>query len=241
MMPPQVVEVEIGTTCNLSCTYCPNSILPRPKAQWIDPKLFLNLLRQLAEIGFVGRFSFHFYNEPLLHRGLEELVRAVREQLPQARPVLYSNGTGLTDQRYSALLEAGIDMFVITLHDGTDPQPLRSQQILLTPQQLLLTNRGGLLERPLVPLRRSCYAPMEMLIVTCCGEVLQCFEDARKRRVMGNLREQPLQQIWSSPAFVAVRRDLAAGRRDKVPELCALCDNRDYPTPGLTEDETYNA
>ena len=241
MIPPAVVEVEIGTRCNLSCSYCPNSVLSRPEDNRIAPALFDSILDQLAEMAFCGRFSFHLYNEPLLHRGLEALVARVCLKLPEASPVLFTNGTGLSDRRHRALTEAGVARFIVTRHHGAALLPDRPNQTQLTTDQLRLTNRGGVLSSLDAPLRRPCYAPMEMLVVTVEGEVLQCFEDARRRRVMGTLRDQSLRDIWFGPAFMEVRRTLADGRRDHFPDLCALCDNTDYPRPGLTEGITCAA
>lgn len=237
MKPPLVVEVEIGKHCNLKCAYCPNAHLPEEEEQWIAPKLFDRILEQLAEMGFAGQFSFHLYNEPLLHPGLEDLVRAVRERLPQARPVVFTNGMFLDDERYRRLLEAGVERFIVTQH-GPYRLPPRQQQILLTPERLRLTSRGGLLGNLEAPLRRPCYAPMEMLIITCHGEVLQCFEDARNRRVMGNMQYQTIRDIWAGSVFRQARADLELGDRHLIPDLCALCDNQDYPEPEMTMEVT---
>lgn len=235
MRPPLVVEVEIGNHCNLQCSYCPTSHLPMEEEQWIAPELFEQILEQLAEMGFAGTFSFHLYNEPLLHAGLENLVRAVRNRLPKARPVLFTNGTHLSEKRYCSLLEAGVARFIVTLHKAYR-LPSRPRQTLLTPERLQLTNRGGLLGELDTPLQRSCYAPMEMLIITCKGEVLQCFEDARKRRVMGSMQSQSLKEIWFGGGFHQARAELSRGNRYLFPDLCALCDNQDYPRSEMTVD-----
>lgn len=237
MKPPLVVEVEIGNHCNLRCSYCPNAHLPTEKKQWIAPELFDLILEQLAEMGFAGRFSFHLYNEPLLHSGLEDLVRAVKDRLPKTRPVLFTNGMLLDDERYRHLLEVGVESFVVTQH-GDYRLPQRPRQTLLTPKNLLFTNRGGLLDVLEAPLQRPCFAPMEMLIITCKGEVLQCFEDARKRLVMGMLPKQTLNEIWFGEGFRQTREKLALGNRHLIPDLCALCDNHDYPKLGLTQEVT---
>lgn len=235
MKPPLVVEVEIGNHCNLKCSYCPNAVLPEEEEQWIVPELFEQILEQLADMGFAGTFSFHRYNEPLLHPRLEELVRAVRELLPKARPVLFTNGTHLNEKRYRSLLEAGVARFIITQHQAYRLPP-RPRQTLQTPEHLQLSNRGGVIGELDAPLQRPCYAPMEMLIITCKGEVLQCFEDARKRRVMGDLQSQSIKEIWFGDAFRQVRAELARGNRYFFSDLCALCDNQDYPKPEMTAD-----
>jgi radical SAM protein with 4Fe4S-binding SPASM domain len=235
MKPPLVVEVEIGNRCNLQCTYCPNSVLPKEEEQWIAPELFEQIVEQLAEMGFTGTFSFHLYNEPLLHHGLEDMVRNVREKLPQARPVLFTNGILLDNDRYQRLMEAGMARFIVTQH-GNYRLPQRPRQTLQTPEHLLLSNRGGLLGKLDAPLQSPCYATMEMLIISCKGEVLHCFEDALKRRVMGNLKKQNIREIWFSDGFRQARTELTQGKRHLFPDLCALCDNQDYPMSEMTAD-----
>lgn len=236
MKQPLVVEVEIGNHCNLQCSYCPNAVLPKEEEQWIAPELFERILEQLAEMDFAGTFSFHLYNEPLLHPGLEDMVRSVREKLPQARPVLFTNGVFLDDQRYQRLLEAGVARFIVTQH-GDYRLPPRPNQTLQTREHLQLSNRGGVLGELDAPLQRPCYVTMEMLIITCKGEVLHCFEDARKRRVMGSLNSQNIREIWFSDGFCQARAELTQGKRHLFPDLCALCDNQDYPMPEMTVDE----
>ena len=60
------IEIEINHDCNRACAYCPNSSLKRKNQGQMSERLFLRLLGQLKEIGYRGRISYHFYNEPLL-------------------------------------------------------------------------------------------------------------------------------------------------------------------------------
>lgn len=237
MKPPAVVEVEINNNCNLKCSYCPNSCLPMKEPKQIEPQLFLRILEQLSDMDFAGRFSFHLYSEPLLCKHLNVFVQYVKKYLPKATPVLFTNGTYLSEKRYLSLIDAGIDQFIVTLHDNTS-LPNRPFQSLLTKDNLLLTNRGGSLGEIPKPLQKPCYAPMEMLIITCEGEILQCFEDARKRRIIGNIHEKSLKEIWGSKKFCDVREILSEGKRHLIKDLCALCDNQDYHMPGLTKEIT---
>jgi cyclic pyranopterin phosphate synthase len=233
---PTVVEVEVNSRCNRSCGYCPVSVLPVPSAPKVMPlPVFETLLVQLREIQFAGRFSYHFYNEPLLRRDLEVLVATASSMLPHAVQVLYTNGDLLVQERYDALVAAGIRHFVITQHDSLREKiPARPLQTLLVPADLNLTNRGGTLFKIGEPLRIPCFAPSEMLIVTATGDVLLCYEDAQRQNVMGNITVSSLSEIWNSEQFVDVRKVLADGERASAGMLCRQCDNCAHSEPGTS-------
>jgi 2-deoxy-scyllo-inosamine dehydrogenase (SAM-dependent) len=197
--------------------------------------VFDRLLRELEKWRFDGRFSYHLYGEPLLRRDLERFVRATEACLPDAHQVLYTNGDLLTDERYGSLTESGIDEFIVTRHDGDAGDiPARPHQIVLVPADLQLTSRGGTLPVRQPASDRPCYAPAEMLIVAADGAVLLCYEDARRQHVMGNIMQEPLAAIWTSPQFLEVRARLAAGARASVGGICGACDNRAHDRPGTS-------
>ena len=128
-------------------------------------EVFSRLLDELVRIGFSGRLSYHFYNEPLLRHDLEMLVSQVSDRLPEAYQLLFTNGVLLTNKRYHSLLEAGLDSFVVTSHNNK-LLPEREFQKVILPTELILTNRGGTMFTLDKSLDRPCYAPDEMLIVT---------------------------------------------------------------------------
>jgi cyclic pyranopterin phosphate synthase len=231
---PVVVEVEVNSRCNRRCSYCPVSLDPYPNvAKKMQDRVFTRLLEELSEIGFAGRLSYHFYNEPLLRADLEDLVAEAAGRLPSVHQVLYTNGDYLSTARYEALQRAGMHWFVVTRHDS-DPFPERPAQTVLVPAQLDLTNRGGVLFPVASALALPCYVPTEMLIVTVSGDVVLCYEDARRQHVFGNVMEQSLIEIWTSDRFTAAREWLARGERAKISGACSQCDNRAHTAPGLS-------
>src|SRR5579872_5398294 len=181
---PSVVEIEIGVRCNRTCVYCPNSTFgsTSPSA-FMEVGLFKRIVAQLSDIAFSGRFSFHFYNEPLIRKDLEALVAIARSGLPLAYLVLYTNGDFLTDVRYDSLLDAGVDFFIVTRHGG-EPMKPRLHQRVQFPEDLDLSGRAGAVFNVTAPLRRPCHAPSEMLIVTVNGDVVLCHEDARREVIV---------------------------------------------------------
>jgi GTP 3',8-cyclase len=231
---PSVVEIEIGVRCNRSCVYCPNGTLGPPlSSDFMDVGLYRRIIAQLSEIGFSGRLSFNFYNEPLLRKDFETLVAIARAALPLARLVLYTNGDLLTDTRYANLLEAGIDFFIVTRH-GREPMKSRPHQLVQFPEDLDISGRAGAVASVPEPLRRACHAPSEMLIVTVNGDVVLCHEDARREVVFGNLGHSTLHDIWFGEEMKKFRHYLVRGKRQEASSVCARCDHRAYPAPNMT-------
>ena len=144
---PSVVELEVCVKCNRACTYCPNGTIgPTALKLKMDDKLYRRIINQLSEISYSGRLSFHFYNEPLLRKDLEDLVKIARIALPLAYFVLYTNGDLLEDSRYQRLLEAGIDFFLVTRHSREPIKP-RLHQLVQFPENLDLSGRGGAVKK----------------------------------------------------------------------------------------------
>lgn len=230
-----VVEIEVNSRCNLKCAYCPVGVLPPPPVpKFMSDDVFFRLVSELQRLKYKDRVSYHFYSEPLLRRDLERLVAAVSSSLPQCLQMLFTNGDLLTSERYECLFDAGIDHFVVTRHDGSS-FPQREKQTVLLPQNLVLTNRGGLLTNVAKlsePLVRPCYAPTDMLVVTVPGDILLCCDDSKRTEIMGNILDRPLDEIWFAPNFERLRGLLQLGRRAEASVTCTGCSNTEYFAPG---------
>ena len=119
--PLGVLRLSLTALCNLACPYC----LPDGK----EPPGLLTLEQRLGVIGAAVALGARSLRptggEPLLHRGLEELIAAVqplRATHPE-RPgldeiALTSNGLLLTAERAQQLRAAGLDRITLSL-DGT--------------------------------------------------------------------------------------------------------------------------
>lgn len=229
------VEIEINSRCNRRCSYCPVSISPNPDVPKLMPDSIVDrIIDELKAIAYAGRVSYHFYNEPLLRKDLESIVARFRVGVPRAHQVLYTNGDHLTDTRYNALRDAGIDFFVITAHDGK-PHPPREHQVVQFTEDLELTNRGGAMKHIQMggssPRGKRCFAPSEMLIVTVTGDVVLCYEDAFRKHVMGSIVGQSLPDIWLGEPFKRLRNQLATGDRS-ITDICRKCTNVAHTEPG---------
>ena len=236
--PFTTVEVEVGSRCNRKCSYCPVSVVPPLSIpRHMSDQVFGQLLAELKRIGFAGRISYHFYNEPLLRKDLEHLVVWTVDQLPRAHPVLFTNGDLLTDARHASLRASGVEYIVVTRHSGGS-YPERPFQIVQYPSDLVLTNRGGTMTNlPAATddiLHKPCFAASEMLIVSVTGDVLLCYEDARREHVMGNIMRAPLEEIWFSANFCHIRSLLELGKRSEASAICKVCTNEAHIIPGVS-------
>lgn len=233
------VEVEINSACNRVCSYCPNQHYQRKEKGHMDIELFRVLLSQLKDLGFAGKMSYHFYNEPLLSPQLEHFIALTKEELPLVRTEVYSNGNLLTHARFESLEKAGLDKFTITEHEDEKNYIFTQVYDTLTEQQkkkvkfghyskLYLTNRGGLIEAgsPSIatPLHRPCYIPSTTVIITVKGNVLVCYEDFEQKTEQGNILTTHLGKIWASDRYREFRASLQRGEREKH-ELCRSCNN----------------
>ena len=232
----RVVECELNTACNRSCSYCPQAMgLVPAENQRMPADVFEALLADLARIDFRGRFSHHLYSEPLLDEALPQDVRRIRAALPRAVQVLFTNGDLLDDEHHRALLDAGIALFVVTRH-SVGPYPTRQQQVVQYAKQLQFTSRAGTIgfvakRHPLEQFASvPCFAPTEMAVVSWDGRILRCYEDARRAEPFGDLRSHTLAAIWAASA--ERRALLARGDRRAVGGACAACDNANHTALG---------
>ncbi|MET7398139.1 GTP 3',8-cyclase MoaA [Dactylosporangium sp. NPDC005572] len=114
------LRVSLTDRCNLRCSYC----MPAEGLDWLPSPTLLTddeVVRLITvavtrlgvtEVRFTG-------GEPLLRRGLPEIVRAVAALEPRPQTMLTTNGIGLT-RLAGPLADAGLDRVNVSL-DTTDP------------------------------------------------------------------------------------------------------------------------
>ena len=114
------LRVSLTDRCNLRCTYC----MPAEGLDWLSrddllSPIELNRLLRLA-VTRLGITSIRFTGgEPLLYRGLEDIVAATARLTPRPEIALTTNGIGLA-ARAARLAAAGLDRVNISL-DTLDP------------------------------------------------------------------------------------------------------------------------
>jgi len=115
------LRVSLTDRCNLRCTYC----MPAEGLDWLpgDELLSRDELTHLLDLAVtrLGITSVRFTGgEPLLYKGLEDVVAATAALRPRPEIALTTNGVGLA-RRADALAAAGLDRVNVSL-DTLDPQ-----------------------------------------------------------------------------------------------------------------------
>lgn len=232
------LEIEINHGCNRACSYCPNADYERSEQGEMDTDLFIKIMTQLREMNYKGGVRYHFYNEPMLCKKLNQFVALTKEFLPESFREIFTNGTLLTPKRFEELIELGVDKFTITKHENEKNYTFDKTMEQLTFEQkekvkyinyeeLRYTNRGGLVEsryKAKPPLKLPCLIPSMSLVITVKGNVLTCYEDYNQRSQMGNVNDTHLRDIWNSPAYRQFRDDLKKGKREGY-TVCKSCNN----------------
>jgi cyclic pyranopterin phosphate synthase len=108
------LRVSLTDRCNLRCSYCmpPEGLDWLPTPEVLDDDEVVRLIRVfvsegVTEVRFTG-------GEPLIRRGLVDLVRRVAALTPRPRLSLTTNGIGLA-RMAAALRDAGIDRVNVSL------------------------------------------------------------------------------------------------------------------------------
>ena len=69
----------------------------------MDLENFEVILKQLQDMGYRGKMSYHFYGEPLLHPKLNQFIELTKKTLPEVRSEIFSNGVYLTKAKFDSL------------------------------------------------------------------------------------------------------------------------------------------
>ncbi|WP_238375128.1 radical SAM/SPASM domain-containing protein [Vulcanisaeta thermophila] len=104
--------MEISTSCNASCVYCPRTVL---RSEWVsrfmDLKLYSHVIKELLSMGSVRYVHLQGWGEPLLHPNLSSIINEVRNKVNFG---LTTNGMLLNEHYARMLLESGIDVIAVT-------------------------------------------------------------------------------------------------------------------------------
>jgi len=229
------LEIELNSRCNRKCTYCPLFHHDVPDVPEFMKEAVINrIIEELKVIDFNGRISFHLYSEPLLMKNLEQIIARFVAALPRAKPILFTNGDFLDDERYQSLISAGVFHIVVTSHSNRPVRPRRFQTIVF-PSDLPISNRGGSVYSIDSTVMKPCYIPSSMMLISVTGEVLLCCDDFFREYPMGNVLDQSLPEIWFSKRFNSIREQLNKGNRNGATAICNKCDNVEGVMPWSSE------
>ena len=241
--PPSHIEIEIISTCNRQCIYCPVAVLESHTRDLLPENLFHELIDSLVSMGFTGTIGTAVLCEPLLDRRCVELFSYARSRLPGSKIHLATNGDALTPKLITELLSRAFTTIRITEHDPVHkkadviaaflrqhPEYYPRVSILKYAWTENTLNWAGVYSdgRPNPSYAARC--PFyEGSVVDAWGNVLLCCNDAffarrenrQESRPLDNLANRPFEKIWKDSA--ATRASLFNGTHVDKFEICQKC------------------
>ena len=235
------IEIETINRCNGSCSFCPvnHNSDPREKAV-MKESLFYDIVRQLEDINYAGRFTTFSNNEPLLDDRIIDFNVYARKHLPRARMHLFTNGTLMTLEKFKDLVDVLDELIIdnyqqelklikpcVEIKEYCDKNPdiKKKVTIVLRKPNEILTSRGG--NAPNRKCLRDfsnerCILPFKQLIVRPTGKVSLCCNDALGEYTLGDLNSEKILEVWYGAKFEKVREALFQGRSNWG--KCKYCD-----------------
>lgn len=206
------INIELNTSCNRRCYYCPNSIYDRGliKNQKLMPEeLFKKIINELAKINYTGKILPQNFGEPLLDKRLSYFIKYAKEKLPKAKIYVITNGDYLTKEKYREIKQAGADKIIVSPHDDVEYQ------------EHGMNNRGGLVETKNTCYNPRCLLPDNPVVIDYDGNIVLCCNDYLGVVKFGNVKRQRLIDIWNSQEYKKVRKDLK-NRKFRF-KICRKC------------------
>jgi len=112
MKPPNTIQFEITSQCNVQCKICDWGRMPDyPMIDWGQ---FERILPAVTPGSLVSLFGA---GEPLLHPQLLDMIRAAFAR--GARSQISTNGVLLTPEFSQALKTAGLSLVIVSIHGAT--------------------------------------------------------------------------------------------------------------------------
>lgn len=235
------VEIETINRCNGNCSFCPVSRQKDTREyQIMEEGLFQSIIDQLAELQYHGRLALFSNNEPFLDPDILPRHQYARKKLPNARMHLFTNGTLLTIEKFKELMlyldELIIDNYQqdlelikpcreIVSYCEEHPDFKKRVTIVLRKPQEILSSRGGDApnRKELVSYGKDrCVLPFKQLIIRPDGKVSLCCNDPLGKNTLGDLKKDPILDVWNNDRFKMVRKCLYEGRANW--KHCEYCD-----------------
>ena len=204
-------------------------------------------MKDLSKERFRGGILYSAFSEPILYKHLEEVIKITKEQCPEARIEMVTNGDHLTMDKLNKIFAAGLTQISVSLYDGPEQvKPFEDMRLKagLNKEQfdirkrwfkpekhfgINLTNRTGANIMPDIKvnklntaLKRKCFYPFYQVLIDYDGAVLLCNHDWHKRLILGNVKEISILDVWDSKKYKEVRRRLTGANRNHSP--CNICD-----------------
>ena len=245
---PTEIEISESGTCNRSCSFCPRSDPSfEDKKEFINDNLHEKLCIELKELNYKGTIRYSGFVEPMLDKNIYNLIKMVKNNLPNSNIEMVTNGDPLNLNRLNKLFQHGLNRILISAYDDKetaekleklcDDANLTKDQYIVRHRYysenkdfgITLSNRSGLMKNAEFkipeleePLKNPCFIPSYTFFLDYQGDVLMCPHDWGKKIILGNLNKEKLLDIWLNKKSMKIRKLLNNSNRDFKP--CNVCD-----------------
>ena len=230
------VGIEINYACNRTCSFCPNSIFPRKDQRFLEEKIFYKIIDNLQEINFDGNITFNLYNEPLLDKRLPRFLKYIKSRIPDSFSYINTNGDALNLENWKLLRESGLDYANISQYDNKNEKNIKKIKENIDKDEKWrfdvhpfdennADSRVGLVKvkrKVKTPIKKFCVRPFSQMMINYKGQVILCCNDYHSSKVMGDLSNEKIQDVWRSNSFINYRKKLINGNRAAL-DLCKKC------------------
>jgi len=180
--------IEPTNRCNLNCRTCIRNVWDEPQGM-MSEQVFSRIMEGLRAFSPAPKIFFGGMGEPLFHPNIVEMVRQAKSL--GATVELITNGTLLTGELSTALINAGLDVLWVSL-DGA------------TPESYADVRMGAVLNNILENLGSFCQARSEASVFSDCGPL--------PRAELGISFVAMKRNIAGLPAVMEIGRRFGAGR-----------------------------
>ncbi len=227
----RLVELELFSFCNRTCSFCPNHFVDRISENKLLPiDIFEKVVQELKSYDYSNFISLSRYCEPLAFRDiLDSRIEYIRKHLPKVSIVANTNG----DYDYE-----GVDIDELTVMDydfklskeELGPVERTSRPYVVRNMRLGKINyRGGALDiRKKFVRDFPCHEPKHFIGIDYTGYVMPCCNlrsdvDIHKPYVLGDLRKFTLQQIYDNQIASTFRKNVS---ELDFPDVCIRCTKK---------------
>lgn len=119
----RLFEIEPHSFCNRKCWFCPNSFIDRTgPVKFLDQKIYLQILKDLASIDYSEALCFAGWCEPFSQPNFLDRVKEARAFLPKASLFSNTNTDYLTTEVVNNASEAGLSVLKAQLYFDEDEE-----------------------------------------------------------------------------------------------------------------------
>lgn len=241
------IEINITELCNRTCVFCPRvnpKIYPNRNIH-MNIEVVDRIISELVRLNYKGKISFSGFGEPLLNKDFSSIVKKFRDFLPENVIECNTNGDKLSSEKIDEIFNSGLSKLYINMYDGPDQieifknmisnSSVSEEDIFLRPHWkncesnewgLILNNRSGAVENiskiKTFPLQKKCNFPFYKMFIDWNGDVLICCNDWLRKKIIMNVMNSSIDDIWLSKEFNDIRKKLSVGNREDSP--CSSCD-----------------